>query len=388
MNNINKVFIRELGRIRSDRSLRFMLLIGPLISFFLIISIFYKGVPNDLPVAVVDNDNSTLSNKIESWVDATSIAKVAYRIKDLKDAEILMEKGKIDAIVMLPNNLERDVVKGISPEIPVFFNNSNIVKGGLLYKGIFTCLSTIKAGLKMQVRTKKGYSQMQLMPSVLPIRYDVHLLYNPYLSYVYFVGTAVLAIMLIVFTLLSCVYSLGSEIRYGTSKNLLDSTDGSISSVVIGKMLPYTFVFTIFALVIDLILFVVLDVPLNGSLLTIIISQILLVITYQACAIILIALTANLRLSISFGAAYTMMALSFSGLTYPAVGMPAIAKIFTLFFPFTYYLEIFISQSLKDIDLHIALYNLLPQFVFILIAIPLVKRIKVLYSNSKYWGKI
>lgn len=387
MKGVDKIFVRELRRIRRSKSLMFGCIFGPLLAFTLVIAIFYRGVPTDLPVAIVDQDNSALSNKIYSWIDATSIAESTYRLNSLSQAKELMEKGKVDAIIVLQNNFERDVLKGVNPELPLFFNNTNIVKGSLLYKGIYTCLSTVKAGVKMKIRTKQGYSNSSLISSVQPIPFDSHLLYNPYTSYLYFCGMAVLAIMLIAFTMLTSVFALGTEIRWGTSYKLMRITNGSALSAIVGKMLPYTLIFIVQALIMDLLMFAVLKAPLNGSLLTIITSQIMLVLTYQSVAILLISLTANLRLCLSLGAAYTMMALSFSGLTFPVMGMPLGAKIFSYLFPYTYYLKIFISQSVKNIDLSIALYDMLPMFVFIAIAIMLAGRLKDIFMNKKYWGK-
>lgn len=387
MNGIDKIFIREIRRIRKSKSLMFGCLYGPLLSFLIVIAIFYKGMPTDLPVAIVDQDHSVLSNKINAWIDATSIAESSYRLTNLSEARDLMERAKVDAIVFIPKNLERDVLKGLGPELPVFFNNTNIVKGSLLYKGIFTCLSTMKAGVKMSVMTKKNYSQVDLKASVQPIPFDVHVLYNPYTSYMYFVGMSILALMLVVFTMLTSIFALGTEIRWGTSYKLMKITKYRALPALVGKMLPYTSIFLIHALIIDFILFGIMQAPLNGSLLTIIISQIILVITYQSVAVLLLSLTANLRLCLSLGAGYTAMALSFSGLTFPALGMPKVARILSYFFPYTYHLKIFISQSVKNIDLSIALYDLLPMLIFIAAAVLVSGKMKHIFTEEKYWGK-
>jgi len=81
------------------------------------------------------------------------------------------------------------------------------------------------------------------------------------------------------------------------------------------------------------------------------------------------------------------MALSFSGLTFPAMGMPSVAKVFSLFFPYTYWLEMFISQSLKSVETYIALYNLFPMLLFIGLAILFAPRIKHIIKEEKYWYK-
>lgn len=385
-NGFDKIFVRELRRIKNSKSLLFGGIIGPLFSFLLISLIFIKGVPEDIPVAVVDNDKSSLSHKISSYIDATSIAKVVES-DNLSDAKKLMEEGKAEAIIFLQENLERDVVRGDSPQLPVFINNTNIVKGGMLKKGIYQTLATVNAGVKISVRTKKSFRADRIMSSVRPIPLDVHLLHNPHTSYMYFVGIALLAVMLIAFTMLTNVYALGKEIRTGSCVELLRFTKGKVLPVIMGKLLPYTLIFSIQAFVLNLLMFRFLSVPLNGSLGLIVISEIVLVMAYQAMAVVLISITYNMRLGLSLGAAYTMMALSFSGLTFPALGMPAVAKVFSWFFPYTYWLEMFISQSLKSVETYIALYNLFPMLLFIGLAILLAPRIKHIITEERYWYK-
>ncbi len=382
----DKIFVRELRRIKCSKSLLFGGVIGPLFSFLLVSLIFIKGVPEDIPVAVVDEDNSSLSHKISSYVDATSIAKVVES-DNLSAAQELMEEGKVDAIIFLQKNLERAVIRGNSPQLPVFINNTNIVKGGMLKKGLYQTLATVNAGLKISVRTMKSFHADKIMSSVIPILLDVHLLHNPYSSYMYFVGIALLAVMLIAFTMLTNIYALGKEIRTGSCAELLRVTKGKVFPVILGKLLPYTLIFILQALILNFIMFRILSVPLNGSLALIIISEIALIISYQAMALVIISISYNMRLSLSLGAAYTMMALSFSGLTFPSLGMPAVAKVLSLLFPYTYWLEIFISQSLKSVETYIALYNLFPMLLFIGCAILLSPRIKHIISEEKYWYK-
>jgi len=386
VSGFDKIFVRELRRIKNSKSLLFGGIIGPLFSFLLISLIFIKGVPEDIPVALVDNDNSSLSRTINSYIDATSIAKVV-ELDNLSDAQKLMEEGKAEAIIFLQENLERDVVRGDSPQLPVFINNTNIVKGGMLKKGIYQTLATINAGVKISVRTKKSFQADKIMSSVRPIPLDVHLLHNPYTSYMYFVGIALLAVMLIAFTMLTNIYALGKEIRTGSCVELLRVTKGKVLPVILGKLLPYTLIFILQAFILNLLMFEFLSVPLNGSFGLIIISEIALVIAYQAMAVLLISITYNMRLSLSLGAAYTMMALSFSGLTFPAMGMPSVAKVFSLFFPYTYWLEMFISQSLKSVETYIALYNLFPMLLFVGLAILFAPRIKHIIKEEKYWYK-
>jgi ABC-2 type transport system permease protein len=117
--------------------------------------------------------------------------------------------------------------------------------------------------------------------------------------------------------------------------------------------------------------------PLNGSLAMVLFSEFLLILAYQAMAIVVLTVTINLRLTLSLGSAYTMMALTFSGLTFPAMGMPLLAKIFSFVFPYTFWLKVFLSQSLRGEPVHEAIVPLLLLLPYILtgvFAFPLFKK--------------
>ena len=150
-------------------------------------------------------------------------------------------------------------------------------------------------------------------------------------------------------------------------------------------MLPYTFLFFIDMMIMNIFLMRTLGTPLHGSLVAILISEILLIISYQLLAVLFLKLTANLRLSLSLGSAYTMMALTFSGLTFPSMAMPLIAKLFSLIFPYTFWLHIFMSQTLRGEPLSEVVIYFLAFIPFILggfMAFPGMKR---KMSHARYW---
>ena len=57
-----------------------------------------------------------------------------------------------------------------------------------------------------------------------------------------------------------------------------------------------------------------------------------MILSYQFMAIFIVTLTRNLRLAISIASAYTMLALTYAGLTFPLFGMPVIAQVISKIF--------------------------------------------------------
>ena len=380
-----KVMRRETRRIADSWVLVFTTMIAPLTAFLIIIWLFSSGVVRDLPIAVVDMDHTAYSAKVTRLIDATPVCNVMLRLNSIEEAKQMMDRGKIDAIVVLPTDLERKVLNSGSPAIAVYINNSNVVKGGALKSGLFTTLSTISAGVKVQVAIKKGQTPEQAVEKARPVKVNTHLLFNPFGNYSYFLVLGLLPLLAVVFIFLGSVYALGMELKEGTAGELIALAQKNVTVALVGKMLPYTFLFFMDMMIMNIILIKTLGTPVHGSLFIILLSEFLLIISYQLLAILFLKLSANLRLSLSLGSAYTMMALTFSGLTFPSIAMPFIAQLFSLIFPYTFWLQIFMSQTLRGEPVTEVLLPLLAFILFIvggILAFPGMKR-KLTYH--KYW---
>jgi ABC-2 type transport system permease protein len=383
----SNVVKRELKRLYKNWILLFITLIAPIAAYLIIMIMFSQGVIKDVPISVVDLDNTSTSRNITRQINSNQAVEVKYTHSSIQAAQNLINKGKIDALVVIPNGTEKEILSGHSKSIAIYINNSNVVKGGVVKAGLYKTLSTISAGIKVQTQIKKGSTQNQAIAKVVPIKMNTHLLFNPYTNYSYFLTLGLLPIMAVIFVFLGTVYTIGIELKEGTAKQLLNSAENSITVALTGKLLPYTFLYMVNISVMNLILFGVLGTPINGNVLTILISEIVLIVTYQLLAVLLLNITYNMRLSLSLGSAYTIMALTFSGLTFPAMGMPLIAKIFSWIFPYTFWLKIFIGQSLRQQPLT----DIVPYFIillfFILSGILSFKGMKKKFSDSKYWFK-
>lgn len=383
-----KVLFREFERMTGSTIYLFTTLIGPLVAFVILLSIFSAGVPRNISAGLVDLDNTTLSRKIGMWIDATPEAKIAGHFNNQTEAYQLMKKGELDAVIVIPEGTEKNILKGESETVRVFINNVNILKGGYLQKGIYKALATLSAGIKLQFAMKTGLSEDQAMAKIQPVRLQQHILFNPFGNYSYFLLSALLPLMIVVFTLLSSVFSVGLEVKEGTGPEWLQEAGGSIIVALTGKLAPYTFLLFVDSMVMNAILFVQMETPLVGSFVFLLVSELFLIMTYQMLAVFLVAVTDNLRLSLSLASAYSMMALSFSGLTFPQFGMPLAARIFSYIFPFTYWIKIFISQAMRGEAIVHALVPLALFLPFILLAVVFLPRMKRLLKEEKFWGKV
>jgi len=383
-----RVFLREIDRMSESTIYLFTTLIGPLISFVILLSVFSAGVPHNIPVGVVDMDNTNLSRKISMWIGATQEAEVTMHLPNQEEAYRQMAEGTLEAVIVIPEGTEKNILKGIGQPVSVFINNTNLLKGGYLQKGIYKALATLSGGIKLQFSMKNGLSERQAKAKVQPVRLQQHILFNPFGNYSYFLLSALLPLMIVVFTLLSGVFAVGSEVREGTGPEWLEHSGGSLIVGLAGKLLPYTILLSVVTLVMNVVLFVQMGTPLRGNFAFIVMGELGLILSYQMLAVLLVAVTANLRLALSLASAYAMMALTFSGLTFPQFAMPLIARIFSYFFPFTQWVKIFISQAIRGEEAVHAIIPMSIYILFILLAVCFLPRMKRVLKEEKYWGKV
>ncbi|MEI8005036.1 MAG: ABC transporter permease [Bacteroidota bacterium] len=391
-NNRNNRFIavagRELTRMFSDKVYLFIGLIAPVIGFGMIAWIFSANVPRDLPVAIADLDHTSLSRQIARTVDATSIARVDRSYTDLLQASEALAEGKADAAICIPENTERNILRGQNAPVAVYLNNAWLIKSGLLKSGIQKSLGSLSAGLKIRVMMMNGDNEKQAVSKIMAVRLRPVLLFNPYTSYEYYLTLLLLPVLLTVFVLFGTIYSVGSELQYGSGTEWLVASGGKLFPAVTGKLLPHTLVFSIQAIAMNILFFKVLGLPLNGHLGLIMGSELLMILAYQFMAILFVSVMKNMRLALSIASAYTMLAVTYAGLTFPLFGMPAIAQVFSRIFPFSYWLELFTGQTIRGEPVANALIRMLFISVFILAGALFTPRLKYIVSTRKYWGKI
>ncbi|MFV0266540.1 MAG: ABC transporter permease [Draconibacterium sp.] len=378
---------REAEKIKHNTAYRFLLFLGPLIGIFLLYFIFRQGVTRDLPIAVVDHDNSSLSIKLRNALEASPDLAVLASPADIFQAREMLESAQVDAIVLLPSGLENKVYREEEAVVPAYINGTNVLTGGIIQRAVLKTVGTISAGIQLKKQLLNEKNEAQAMARVMPVELRQHILFNPYGNYNYFLNSAMMNIMLYLFAFLASIYTFGNELKRGTGRELLEASNSSVRLAIAGKMFPYTVIFTGFAMLINVLLYEFGGMPMNGSFFLILFGQLITMLTYQLLGVWLVGLTYNLRLSLSIASAYSMMAVTFSGLTFPFEGMPLVARIFAAFFPFTWWEKLFISQSLYGGPKSDALIYICYILIFQLLAFTGFKLYKRRLGDEKYWGK-
>ena len=142
------------------------------------------------------------------------------------------------------------------------------------------------------------------------------------------------------------------------------------------------------SLVMLVINFKVVGTPLNGSLAVILAGTLFFILSYQSISVLIVALLANLRLSLSIGGGYSVLAFTFSGLTFPILAMWEPMQWVSKIFPFTFYTDIFVDQMLRGTPWVYSLPDLCYMSLFIVLPLLCMPRLKRVATEEKFWGRL
>ena len=381
------VLQRELGRMKHFRLQLILLFVLPLLSFICFACIFRNSI-DSLPIAVLDEDRTPLSRKLSAMVDATPAVRAAFEIQDMEEGMHLMRQGKIYAILQIPSFFEKDVMGGRQTKVAFYNSGTNISINGLLAKDVQTAVTTFSTGVQLQMLEAKGLSERQAMALARPLAFDKHVLFNPFVNYAYYLAPSMLVMMLLIFTVLSTVYAVGTELKYATAREWLSTAGDSIAAAVAGKLLPVTVVMFAMMLAMYALVFLVIGAPLNGSIWMLVLSALVFVLSYQTIGLFAVAVFANLRLALSFGGGYSVLAFTFSGLTFPTMAMYGAMRVFSYLFPFTFFMQIYVDIAMRGAPCRYALPDLGWMLVFQLLLAVALPRLKRICTDESYWGRL
>ena len=235
---------------------------------------------------------------------------------------------------------------------------------------------------------KQGLTEKQAMAQIMPVRFVKHVLFNPYINYSYYLSPSFMPMMLMIFAMLVTIFAIGTELKAGTAREWLDTAGGSVFPALVGKMLPLVVMMLLMTLMMFLILFKIVGVPLNGSLTALLFGCMLFVLAYMAIGVLIVTLLSNLRLSLSIGGGYSVLAFTFSGLTFPMMAMYPWVQAFSKIFPFTFYTDIFIDQALRGAPVVDSLWDMGYIALFIVLPMLCLPRLRKICSDEKYWGRM
>ena len=279
------VLRRELQRMVSRRLYFGVCIVLPLFCIFFMSTIFGNGQMENIPVGIVDQDQSALSRELTRQVEAVPTFRVTHHYADAETARKATQAKEIYGYLVIPNRFEEDVTGGRQATLSYYYHYALLSVGGEVRGAFESLLRTFSMAPIVVQATAMGISQKEVSTFLVPIRAQNHPLFNPALDYSVYLSNPFFFIFFQVLILLTTVYAVGSEIKFRTGDDWLATAKMNMVTALFGKLLPYTIIFSLMSILANYVMFGLMNIPFSCGFWPLNLTSVLFVIASQALAV-------------------------------------------------------------------------------------------------------
>lgn len=237
-----KVFLSLLGRefklFWSNKVLLLLFLGAPVLYGILIGSVYQKGVVDNLPILVVDQDRSELSRKAMTMIEDNNSVTIAQTLYDTNKMHEIATELQATCVVVIPKDFEKDILLKRYPEIIGYVNTSNLLTANIASSALQLSLGTMRAGIEIEALQKQGMSKDIALTQFEPFKMSFIRMNNRSTNYLYFLWPGVLATVFQQVLLLGLALSFTQEYENGTFGELINRSSSTLKLLLV-KSLPY-----------------------------------------------------------------------------------------------------------------------------------------------------
>ena len=318
----------------------FTALIFPLFALFFMTTIFGNGMIDELPVAIVDEDDSRMSRNIINLCSAVPEIRVTQVVANTAEARDALLSKDIYGYLIIPNDFESDVNANKNTSLTLCYHYAFLSVGSEVLQGFLNVLRIIAVTPLQQSIDFLGIDEDELENIASPISISARPLYNPSLNYTSYLTFPYYWVLFQILILLNIAYSFGNEFKVKGMRECLTLGKGRFINVVLGKMFPYIIIFSIIAIFANVIMFKVLGLDLSSSIYEMILVCVLFICATCSVSLFIFSLYPNLPIIISFISMFGSLGATFAGVTFPVSAMYPVFEKMSYFFPIRHFVVV------------------------------------------------
>ncbi|MFN8285036.1 MAG: ABC transporter permease [Chitinophagales bacterium] len=220
---------KEFRQLARNKQLLRILIIAPVIQLILLPLAANYSVKN-ITIAVVDNDHSTVSQKLINKITASGNFKLTGYTESYNKALEMIEDDKADLILQIPTNFEKNLVRENHNQLYIAINAIEGTKANI--GGAY--LASIIKDFNDEIRVNwisSGASKPQVVVAATNW-------YNLYLDYHLFVVPAILVTLLTSIAAMQSAFNIVQEKESGTIEQI-NVTPIRKHIFILGKLIPF-----------------------------------------------------------------------------------------------------------------------------------------------------
>lgn len=353
------VFVKEFQQMMRDR-LTFAMAVGIPVLQLVLFGYAINTDPKGLPTAVVSSDAGPLSRSVVTALQNTGYFRVDRTGLSEAEGDALIATGAVQFLVVIPPNFSRDVVRGEHPAVLVSVDATDPSASGNAIAALNTVAATaLRHDLQGPLRNLQG--------GAAPYEVRIHRRYNPEGLSRYNIVPGLIGTILTMTMVMLTGLAMTRERERGTMENLL-ATPVRPSEVMVGKILPYVVMGYVQLAVILLAAFALFKVPMEGSLLLLMVMIGVFIVANLAVGFTFSTVARNQLQAVQMTFFFFLPSMLLSGFMFPFRAMPVWAQRVGEVLPLTHFLRIVRGILLKGNAAPQVVGELWPMLAFMLVA--------------------
>jgi len=381
---IYQVGLRELGILTRNKVYLFCMVVFPIMVMVFFTSLMDDGLPTEMPVGVVDLDNTSTSRSLVQKLDAFQMSHVVAHYPSVTEARKAIQQNDIYAFLYIPKGTTDELLASRQPKVSFYYSYTTLAAGALLMRDLKTISTLGSAGVGQATMRAKGFTDGQIQAFLQPIRIDLHQIANPWTNYNAYLSTMMVPGMIMLFIFLISAYSLGTELKFSSSKEWMDMADNRILVAIVGKFLPQTIIWLALVYCYEFYVFYVLQFPHEGNTWMLVLLGLIQVLSAQGFGIFAFGLTPSLRMSMSICSLWAVLSFSMVGSAFPVMGMDGALQSLSWLFPLRHYFMIYQITVFNGFPLLEAWFHFAALAAFMLLPWLVIGKIKNAMLNYVY----
>ena len=343
--DFTRAMLWEAKYIFRDRAVFFSFVIVAVLVSFLYTYLYSEETLQELPIGVVDEDNTSQSRQLLRMIDANSGVAIYSSYLNLSEAQKAFQQEQIRGIIAIPPSFSRDLQRGEQPSISVYADASYM----LYYKQVLTAAKVsatyLNAGVEMKRTSAQGKLPSQVRDEAMPVSAKVVSLYNPSSGYATFLIPVVLVIIFQT-TILTSVGILGGTMREGNKLRKIYPNSNSFWGalpIVMGKATTYLALAMAILLIILGIVMPLFGIPVRSSILSTMVFMVPFVLSIVFMGLCLLGFLRRREDAIMLIMYTSLPSVMLTGFSWPTVAMPEWLHAFSYIVPTTLGAKGFVS---------------------------------------------